>query len=65
MCSEIVHIIIIIYWTFYVKIILNTILTSYFQSYFYYTKVIEILYSTYYKPNGGPNGFIFLFTKLF
>jgi hypothetical protein len=22
-------------------------------TYFYYTKIIEILYSTYYKPNGG------------
>jgi hypothetical protein len=34
-------------------------------TYFYYTKVIEILYSTYHKPNRGHDGFIFLITRHF
>jgi hypothetical protein len=33
--------------------------------YFYYTKVIEITYSTYQKPNGGPNGLPFYLQNLF
>jgi hypothetical protein len=47
MCSQIVHILVIIYQKIYVKIIFNTILISWFQSpllpTFNCTKVIEIL----------------------
>ncbi len=43
MCSQIVHIIVIIYQTFYVKVVLNTILTSQFQTYLLSTFIIQKL----------------------
>ncbi len=41
-----------------VKVGLKKIFTNQFQpliTYFYCTKILQILYSTYYKPNGSIN----------
>jgi hypothetical protein len=43
MCSQIVHIIVIIYQTLYLKVNLNTILTSQFQTYLLPTFIIQNL----------------------
>jgi hypothetical protein len=43
MCSQIVHIIVIIYQTFYVKDVLNTILISLFQTSLLHTFIIQKL----------------------
>ncbi len=69
MCSQIVHIIVIIYQKIYVKNNLNTTLTSKFQSYllptFIINKIIGIFYSIYPKPNGRLDGFIFILKSFF
>ncbi len=64
--SHIVHIIIIINGISNVKllfIILIKLVSNLLIAYFCNTKKIQILYSTFHKINGGPNGFIFLFSK--
>jgi hypothetical protein len=43
MCYQIVHVIVIIYQSFYVKVNLNTILTSWFQTYLLPTFIIQKL----------------------
>ncbi len=43
MCFQIVHIIVTIYQTFYVKVVLNTTLTSQFQTYLLPTFIIQKL----------------------
>jgi hypothetical protein len=62
---------------YYIHNIFNFLCKNYFEhhidqsisklsvTYFYCTKVIEILYSTYHKPNGSLHGFVFLLTKFF
>jgi hypothetical protein len=62
-----VHIIVIIHWTFNVKVALNTILTNQFQIYLLPTFIILklILYSIYQKLNWGLNGFVLILTKVF
>jgi hypothetical protein len=52
----------------YVKINLNTILTSKFQSYLLLLLLLKSswsFYSIYHKPNGRLDAFIFLLIKLF
>lgn len=44
---------------------INQSISKLFLTYFYDTKVIEILYSNCHKPNGGHDYLIFLITKLF
>jgi hypothetical protein len=54
MCSQIVHIIVIIYQTFYVKVVLNTILTSQFQTYLLPTFIIQKLLKFCTQLNKNP-----------
>jgi len=44
---------------------INSSVSKLLITYFYYTKVIKILYSTYHKPNRGHDGFICLLIRLF
>jgi hypothetical protein len=64
MYTQIVYIIVIIHWTFNLKVYLNTILTNQFQIYLLPTfNILKlILYSTYQKLNLGLNGFILILT---
>jgi hypothetical protein len=54
MCSQIVHIIIIIYQKNYVKINLNTILTNKFQSYLLPTFIIKKLLEFFIQSTTNP-----------
>jgi hypothetical protein len=54
MCSQIVHIIVIIYQKTYVKINLNTILTSKFQSYLLPTFIIKKLLEFFIQFSTNP-----------
>ncbi len=69
MCSQIVHIIILLYGNLYVKIVLNTILIrlvlKLLVDYFYDIKIVQILYSTDHKLNGSSNDFMILLLKNF
>jgi hypothetical protein len=71
MCSQIVHIIVIIYIFLNVKVILNTILTSQFQTYLLPTFIIQKLLKFCIQLTKNPMEvlvvyhFIFLFAKLF
>jgi hypothetical protein len=55
------YILIKIYLTYKIKVGLKKILVIQFQTflftYFYYTKILQILYSTYYKPNESIDAF--------
>jgi hypothetical protein len=57
MYSQIVHIIIIVYVIFNVKVTLNIILTglflNLFVAYFYEIKVFKVFHLMYHKFNGG------------
>ncbi len=44
---------------------IHSLASKLFITYFYYRKVIEILYSTYHKPNRSHDGFILLLTRPF
>ncbi len=46
------------------NIVLARLVSNLFIAYFYDIKGFQILYSTNHKLNGGPNGFIFLPTKV-
>jgi hypothetical protein len=59
MVFHLFHILIKIYLACRVKVDLEKIFTTQFQPYFLhvFTKKIQIVYSTYYKTNGGINVF--------
>jgi hypothetical protein len=70
MYSQIMHIIVIIDQTFIViKVGMNTIFNNQFQiyllTYFYNTKILQILYLVYHVLNGGTNDSIFLLIEGF
>ncbi len=65
MYCQIMHTIVIIYQTFNAKVVLNTILSNQFLTYFYDTKIFQILYSSYYKLKEELMVSSFHLTKVF